>query len=121
LLFVGNNVYETNLLALGRRAALDRGELCIYAPLAESRLQFLSLGLRAVFGLTRQRDFVSLVGLEEAAVRSRRPALTISLDGEATVMATPLHYRVRPGALPLIVPAPEPGPVPPPEPPSPER
>lgn len=106
LLFVGNNRYETNLLTLGTRADLDQGELCLYAPLVRGRLRFVSLGLRSLFGLSRQRDFVSLTGLEEAIVHSRRPALNVSLDGEAATIATPLRYRIRPGALRLIVPAP---------------
>ena len=109
LLFIGNNVYETSLLALGRRAELDGGELCLYAPMVRGRLQFLSLGLRGLFGLSRQRDFASLTGIAEAIVHSRRAALTVSLDGEAVTIATPLRYRVRPGALRLIAPPPEQG------------
>ena len=106
LLFVGNNRYETRLLALGRREALDRGELCLYAPLARTRLHFLGLGFRSLFGLTRQHDFVSLFGVEEASVRSRHQALNVSVDGEAVTLETPLKYRIRPGALRLIVPSP---------------
>jgi diacylglycerol kinase family enzyme len=108
LLFVGNNVYETSLLSLGHRSALDRGEMCLYAPLVRGRIHFLGLGLRGLIGLTKQRDFVSLTGIEEAVVRSRRAALTVSLDGEAVTIATPLRYRIRPKALRIIVPAPEP-------------
>ena len=103
LLFVGNNVYETSLLTLGRRRALDQGELCLYAPLVRGRFHFLRLGLRGVIGLTKQRDFASLTGVAEATVHSRRGALTVSLDGEAATIATPLRYRIRPGALRLIV------------------
>lgn len=106
LLFVGNNRYETSLLALGRREALDRGELCLYAPLVRGRLHFLGLGVRSLLGLGKQRDFVSLHEVEEAVVRTRRPTLNVSVDGEVVRMETPLRYRVRPGALRLIVPAP---------------
>ena len=105
LLFVGNNRYETSLLTLGRRAALHRGELCLYAPLVRTRLQFLGLGLRAIFGLTKQRDFISLHGVSEATVHSGCASLNVSADGEALLMETPLRYRIRPGALKLIVPA----------------
>jgi diacylglycerol kinase family enzyme len=104
LLFVGNNRYEMSLLALGRRTALDRGELCLYAPLVRSRLRFLGLGFRSLFGLGRQQDFVTIEGLDEATVRSRRPLLTVSVDGEAVTLETPLCYRIRAGALRLIVP-----------------
>jgi diacylglycerol kinase family enzyme len=107
LLFVGNNVYETSLLALGRRARIDGGELCIYAPEVRGRLHFLGLGIRSLFGLSEQDDFVSLTGVEEADVRAGRPALNVSMDGETVVLETPLRYRIRPGALRLIVPAPD--------------
>ena len=106
LLFVGNNVYETSLLTLGQRRALDQGELCLYAPLVRGRLHFLRLGLRGLFGLSKQRDFVSLTGLAELTVHSSRAALDVSLDGEAQTIATPLRYRIRPGALRIIAPPP---------------
>jgi diacylglycerol kinase family enzyme len=104
LLFVGNNVYETSLLALGRRTRIDGGELCIYAPEVRGRAHFIGLGLRGLIGLAKQKDFVSLVGVEEAEVRSLRPALNVSVDGETIVLETPLRYRIRPGALRLIAP-----------------
>jgi diacylglycerol kinase family enzyme len=108
LLFVGNNRYETTLLTLGRREAIDRGELCLYAPLARSRLHFLGLALRALIGrLDQQRDFVSLDGIAEAEIHSGRPFLAVSMDGEAQTLETPLRYRIRPGALRLLVPGAE--------------
>jgi len=105
LLFVGNNKYETGLLSLGRRAAIDRGELCLYAPLARSRLGFAWLSLRAVLGRSdRQDDFLTLEGIEEAEIDSPRHSLLVAVDGEAMPMETPLKYRIRKGAIRLIVP-----------------
>ncbi|HEX6377185.1 MAG TPA: diacylglycerol kinase family protein [Allosphingosinicella sp.] len=105
LLFVGNNRYETGLLRLGRRAALDGGELCLYAPLARSRLGFVWICLRAVLGRPdRQRDFLTMEGIEECEIGSRRPSLMVAMDGEARRLETPLRYRIRAGALVLIVP-----------------
>lgn len=105
LLFVGNNKYETGLLALGQRTAIDRGELCIYAPLAGSRLGFVWLSLRAVLGRPdRQRDFLTLEGIEEAQIHSHRETLMVATDGEACQMKTPLKYRIRAGAIKLILP-----------------
>jgi diacylglycerol kinase family enzyme len=105
LLFVGNNKYETGLLSLGRRAAIDRGELCVYAPLARSRLGFAWLSLRAMLGRPdRQDDFLTVEGIEEAEIDSHRRSLLVAVDGEATTMETPLRYRVRKGAVRLILP-----------------
>ncbi|MEA3008738.1 MAG: hypothetical protein QOJ91_430 [Sphingomonadales bacterium] len=105
LLFVGNNKYEMSLLGLGTREAIDKGELCLYAPLARSRTAFVWLSLRAVVGRhDRQRDFLTVEGIEEAEISSRRAMLTVAVDGEATPMETPLKYRIRAGALKLLVP-----------------
>jgi diacylglycerol kinase family enzyme len=105
LLFVGNNRYQVNLFALGQREALDQGELCLYAVRARSRLHLFWAGLRGLFGrLDQQRDFITAYGAE-LEISSNRPALTVALDGETVTLATPLRYRIRPGALNLIVPA----------------
>lgn len=105
LIFVGNNRYRITLLTLGRRDAIDRGELSLYAPLARTPLHFLGIALRAVFGRAdRQRDFVHLEGIKEAEIDSSRPSLMVATDGEAQMMETPLRYRIRPGALKLLTP-----------------
>ncbi len=107
LLFVGNNLYQTSLLALGRRAGLQDGELCLYAVLARTRLQFIGLALRGLIGrLDQQRDFISVTGVREAEIHSPRAALSVAADGETLHLEPPLHYRVRPRALHLLVPQP---------------
>lgn len=105
LLFVGNNRYQVNLLALGRREFPDRGELCLYAVRARGRARLLWAGLRGLLGrLDQQRDFVTAC-VPELEIAADRPALTLSADGETLTLATPLRYRIRPKALRLIVPA----------------
>jgi diacylglycerol kinase family enzyme len=104
LLFVGNNRYQVNLFGLGKRETLDEGELCLYAIRADSRLRLLWAGIRGVFGrLDQQRDFITAY-VTEAEISADRPALSLSLDGEAERMETPLRYKIRPKALRLIVP-----------------
>jgi diacylglycerol kinase family enzyme len=105
LLFVGNNRYKMGLMGLGTRDAIDRGELCLYAPLAHGPFHFLSVSLRAILGREdRQDDFLALDGVREMEIDSPRPSLMVATDGEAEAMETPLRYKVRPGALKLIVP-----------------
>jgi diacylglycerol kinase family enzyme len=106
MLFVGNNRYQVNLLALGQREALDEGELCLYAIRARSRAHLLWAGIRGIFGkLDQQRDFVTFY-VRAAEVSSDREVLTVSADGETVRLETPLKYSIRPKALRLIVPAP---------------
>jgi diacylglycerol kinase family enzyme len=104
LLFIGNNRYETGLLGLGKREAIDRGELCVYAPLARSALQFFSISLRAVLGRPdEQEDFLTL-DVDAVEIGSSRARLMVATDGEAQPLETPLRYRIRPGALTVFVP-----------------
>ena len=50
LLFVGNNEYDMNFLSLGKRKQLDVGKLYVYVARSQTRLEFILLGLRAIFG-----------------------------------------------------------------------
>jgi len=110
LLFVGNNRYQVNLLALGRREALDEGELCLYAIRARNRGHLIWAGIRGLFGkLDQQRDFLTAY-VPELEISANRAALTLALDGETLTLPTPLRYRIRPRALTLIVPQPQPQP-----------
>jgi len=105
LIFVGNNRYEMNLLRIGRRPNLDRGELFLYVARDPSRAGFLALALRALLGrLDPEKDFVSvgLPGVEVATFWRRR--LRAALDGEVRALSTPLRYRVRPRALRVLAP-----------------
>lgn len=105
LLFVGNNRYQVSLFALGKREALDDGELCLYAVRARSRAHLFWAGLRGVIGkLDQQRDFVTFY-VDQAEISSDRDRLTVSADGETFSLETPLRYRIRPKALRLITPA----------------
>jgi diacylglycerol kinase family enzyme len=44
----------------------------------------------------------------EVVIRSPRRALRVMNDGEATIIVSPLTYRIHPGALRVIVPRPAP-------------
>jgi diacylglycerol kinase family enzyme len=102
--FVGNNAYAMDLLNLGKREAIDRGELCLYVTCRGGRLTMLALALRAIFGrLEQSRDFESVTG-EEVLIDARKKTLRVSVDGEVERMTPPLDYRIRPGALTVFVP-----------------
>jgi YegS/Rv2252/BmrU family lipid kinase len=103
--FVGNNEYQTGSFQLGARSCLDAGCLSLYVAHRTGRLGLLRLAVRALFGrLSQAKDFDALRA-QEVWVETHRPKrLHVATDGEVAVMTTPLHYRVRPGALRVIVP-----------------
>jgi diacylglycerol kinase family enzyme len=104
MVFIGNNRYETRLFNLGKRAALDEGEMWVYLARDAGRLGFVRLCLRALAGrLDASRDFQGL-GLKELRVEDRRRLLQVAFDGEVCDVAPPLHYRIRPRTLRVVVP-----------------
>jgi len=107
LVFIGNNRYEMSLLALGKREALDGGELWLYVASHRGRIGFLSLALRAVIGrLDQARDFLGMA-VGEVMIEDRRRIIPMAFDGEVCEMKSPLRCRSRPASLPVIVPSAE--------------
>ena len=102
--FVGNNVYEMESFNIGTRARLNVGVLSLYVTHRTGRLGLLRLALHALFKrLRKAEDFIALASTE-ILVETRRRSVRVSTDGEVTMMNTPLQYRVRPGALSVLVP-----------------
>jgi diacylglycerol kinase family enzyme len=102
--FIGNNRYQLDLLSLGARAALDRGELCLYLLLPETRLALLRLALQALAGRSADAAELESFLVPALVIESRRRRLHVALDGEVLRLRTPLRYRTRPGALPVLAP-----------------
>jgi diacylglycerol kinase family enzyme len=104
--FVGNNEYELNGRRLGSRARLDAGRLFTYlAPRVRTR-ELPMLLARALLGRGTHSGAFEVTPATELRVHtphSRR--VRVALDGEITTMTTPLHYRVRPGALKVLLPS----------------
>lgn len=104
-LFVGNNEYTMDGLQIGARPRLDAGKLSLYVTRRTGRLGLLLLAVRALTGRLRESRDLDTLSAGEVWVETRRPRrLRVATDGEVTVMRTPLHYRVRPRALKVVVP-----------------
>lgn len=103
--FVGNNEYEMESFNIGARSCIDAGQLSLYVAHRTGRLGLLRLAWRALFGGLRDEEDFNAMCTKEIWIETRRPKrLRVATDGEVTVMTTPLHYRVRPGALRVLVP-----------------
>jgi diacylglycerol kinase family enzyme len=102
--FVGNNVYDTTLPMLGRRATLSAGELCLFIAKPRGLLGIVGLMVRTALGrLGRSDDFERWIA-KALTIHSRRRRMTMALDGEILRLRTPLRYRTRPAALRVLVP-----------------
>jgi YegS/Rv2252/BmrU family lipid kinase len=104
--FVGNNEYAIEGFDLGERKTLNAGKLSLYVSQRTGRLGLAGFALRALFGRLRQaRDFDALLATE-IVIETRRRRIRVATDGEVVMMDAPLHYRIRAGALNVIVPIP---------------
>ena len=103
--FIGNNAYTMQGFNIGAREALDGGQLSLYVAQRPGRLALLRLGWSALCGrLAQERDF-DVLRTEKMDIDTRHKRIRVATDGEVTVMLTPLRYRIRPGALSVIVPS----------------
>lgn len=102
--FIGNNQFEIEGPKIGTRQTLNAGELFCYVAHATTRWQLLRLALDALIGRLRRSQALNMVHGKEAWIASRRRHLRVALDGEVAALPTPLHFRIRPGALRVIVP-----------------
>jgi diacylglycerol kinase family enzyme len=102
--FIGNNAYTMHGLAIGERARLDEGVLSLYVAQHPTRLGLLRFAFDALLGrLGEERDF-DILRSPGFDIDTHRSHLRVATDGEVTVMSPPLRYRMRPGALTVLVP-----------------
>jgi len=102
--FVGNNSYLIHLLALGARAKLDEGQLCVYFANRTGRFGLFRLMLRALIGrLNQAKDFDSL-STTHLRIDSLRRELPVAIDGEVHLLHPPLNFTIRPRSLRVFAP-----------------
>jgi diacylglycerol kinase family enzyme len=102
--FIGNNHYHMNLLAMGARPRLDGGELGIYSANRTGRFGLLRLMFRALVGrLNQARDF-DILSSRQVRIDTRRRSLRVALDGEVLTLVPPLNYRIHPKQLRVLAP-----------------
>jgi diacylglycerol kinase family enzyme len=105
VVFIGNNEYLPEGFQAPARERLSDGLLSVYIPHAHGRVRLILFSLRSLFVKPRpSRDFDAFL-TRECWIHSRHHGLKISLDGEVIVLRPPLHYRTRPRALRVMVPA----------------
>jgi diacylglycerol kinase family enzyme len=102
--FIGNNRYTMQGLSIGERDCLDDGLLSLYVAQHPTRLGLLRFAFDALRGkLGSERDF-DVLESDAFEIDTHHHRLHVATDGEVTTMSPPLRYRVRPGALTVMVP-----------------
>ncbi|MFJ3054664.1 diacylglycerol/lipid kinase family protein [Herbaspirillum sp. NPDC087042] len=112
--FIGNNRYLMQGLDIGKRSTLTEGQLSLYVCHHTGRWGLLRLALHALFGRLELAHDFDVLTATEIHIETHRKRMRVATDGEVLIMQTPLHYRIRPASLEVIVPqeaalAPTPG------------
>jgi len=107
-LFVGNNRYRTSGVQMGTRPRLDSGRLWVCTAPRHSRSDIVAVALRTLLGRETDRE-LNVFEAEQLWVEPETPRINVSTDGEVGIMDTPLHYKIRPRALGIVVPERPPG------------
>jgi diacylglycerol kinase family enzyme len=102
--FIGNNRYEIAGLGIGKRSVLTGGRIWICQAPDAGRWGLFRLTLRALAGWIRESD-LEAAEASEVWIDLRHGSADVSTDGEVNRMSAPFHYRARPGALRVMVPA----------------
>jgi YegS/Rv2252/BmrU family lipid kinase len=103
-IFVGNNRYETHGLRIGERDRLDGGHLWVCRAPGADRAALIRLAVRAVLRKTTLGE-LKILEADELWVHTRRNRrLKVANDGEVFTTRAPLHYRILPKSLRVIVP-----------------
>jgi diacylglycerol kinase family enzyme len=101
---IANNEHEMEGYQLGTRSRLDTGELWIYIMRRRGRWGLLRMIVSLVLGqFNKTRDF-EIFHASEVWIEGRQKRLGVALDGEITILDTPLHYRSIPKALQVVAP-----------------
>jgi diacylglycerol kinase family enzyme len=108
---IGNNPYDVAGLRIAGRSRLDAGEVVAYiAPRVRVRdlpLSLIRVWLSRTLHRTGEghREFRTVAGDDLCITVDGPRRLDVALDGEIVTLTQPLHYRSRPGALSVLVPA----------------
>lgn len=105
IVFVGNNIYKLEKkFDLGIRERLDQNVLSVFLTKKVGRLEFMRLFFSTLFGTIYREKKFDFFATQELRIDGKKTVLNVVTDGEVKTMPTPLHYKIHPEALHVIVP-----------------
>jgi diacylglycerol kinase family enzyme len=103
-LTISVNPYDEDASTLFRRSVLDGGELATYIAPDISAIRLIGGVLRLIAGKGTKAAGLERHKLRAITVASRHRHLVVMNDGEPMLLPTPLHYRILPRQLTVLVP-----------------
>jgi len=101
---IANNRYSGHVLNKNMRARINEGHLWIYTAHVHRHLPALRMAWQC---LTRKLDAADALASEpatELTIENEAGSLPVAADGELVELKSPLHFKIRPRALRVLVP-----------------
>lgn len=102
-LFVGNNRYQISGARVGTRSKLDSGRLWVCTAPTSGRRNVISVAIRMLTGRATDQE-LNAFETGEIWVDPGTARVNVSTDGEVSIMDAPLHFKIRPHSLGVVVP-----------------
>ena len=109
---VANNDYDEGLGRIFTRERLDGGTLSLYVLRHLTLSDVVRLSTEMILGRWREDSAVEIENVSAVTIRMKRPSIKAMIDGEVETLELPLKFKIRPGALTVLAPAPVPEPQP---------
>jgi diacylglycerol kinase family enzyme len=105
-LAVASNSYDEGFGRFFSRAKLDGGYLTLYTLKHLNAGDVFRLTAAMIAGNWTTDESLGFDHVHDVTIRSTKPRLQVMLDGEIMSFDVPLHFTIRPKALPILAPLP---------------
>lgn len=100
---VACNAYDEGLGKFFSRQSLDRGALTLYILRHFTAGDFFRLVTGMLIGRWHDDDALSMESVTAVTIDARKELINVMFDGEVETLETPLHFKIRPKALSVLV------------------
>jgi diacylglycerol kinase family enzyme len=100
--FIGNGSYDFSTL-VPARTSIAKGSLTVMVSLSRTRADLMRTIMAVVRGAVAHRDDFTVTNRKSLVIYSRHAHIPVSLDGEVKRIVPPLHYRIEPKSLRVLV------------------
>lgn len=101
---VANNRYTGSVLAYSLRPKLNEGRLWLYTTRAHRHGALIRLAWQSITRRIDAADELEVHAMTDATIDVLRGSVPVAADGEVINVNAPLRFRIRPGALRVLVP-----------------
>ena len=103
---VCNNPHQMKVFGVDDASVPDRGLLNVYVAAPRRRSGLVRMMLRITIGRVEKAERFESMALPELKIETHRRHTRVSVDGEVIDMISPLHYRIRPKPMRVLMPEP---------------